>query len=89
MLLRVRVKPGAGEDGVFGTDAWRGALSIHVRARAEKGEANQAVAGVVAAWFGVRPMDVEIVRGQTSRDKTVRVAGASLAQARGLVGALR
>jgi len=87
--LRLHVKPGAGAEGIVGTDPWRGAIVVQVRARAQRGEANSAVSGVLAAAFGVRPRDVSIEHGATSREKTVRVVGVDAAMVRRIVGATR
>jgi uncharacterized protein (TIGR00251 family) len=51
-------------------------LRVAVTAAPVEGAANAAVAEALAEAFGVRPRDVEIVRGHGSRRKTVRVAGA-------------
>ena len=50
------------------------------------GKANVAVIEAVAAAFGVRRADVTIVRGETGRRKTMRVAGATLAALARLLG---
>jgi uncharacterized protein (TIGR00251 family) len=87
VVLRLHVRPGASAEGIVGTDAWRKALVVQVRARAEKGEANRAVAEVLAAALGVPVRDVVIERGATSREKTVRVVGVKAAHVRSVVGA--
>jgi uncharacterized protein len=77
MRIAVRVRPGARHDGVGGT--WAGprgpALVVAVRARAVEGAANAAVVAALAAAFGVRRGDVEIVAGARGRDKVVAVRG--------------
>ncbi|MHA6622059.1 DUF167 domain-containing protein [Pseudonocardia sp. DLS-67] len=77
MRVSVRVRPGARRDGVGGT--WAGprgpALLVAVRARAVDGAANAAVVAALAAAFGVRRGDVEIVTGVRGRDKVVAVRG--------------
>jgi uncharacterized protein YggU (UPF0235/DUF167 family) len=73
----VRVRPGARRDEVGGT--WAGprgpALVVAVRARAVEGAANTAAVAALAAAFGVRGGDVEIVTGARGRDKVVAVRG--------------
>ncbi|WP_233160162.1 DUF167 family protein [Pseudonocardia sp. MH-G8] len=73
----MRVRPGARRDAVGGT--WAGpraaALVVAVRARAVEGAANAAVVAALAAAFGVRRRDVEIVAGTRGRDKVVAVRG--------------
>ena len=69
--LRVPVTPGARQEEIVG---WRGdSLRVKVRARAEKGLANQAVLETLARRLGVALADLSIVRGATSRDKLVEV----------------
>jgi uncharacterized protein (TIGR00251 family) len=50
-------------------------LRVSVTAPPVDGEANAAVVVAVAAAFGVRRGAVTIVRGETGRRKTVRIAG--------------
>jgi uncharacterized protein (TIGR00251 family) len=74
LRVSIRVRPGATRNAVggrYGADA----LVVAVSARAVDGAANRAVVAAVAAAFGVRHSDVEIVAGQTSRSKTVAVHG--------------
>jgi uncharacterized protein (TIGR00251 family) len=75
--LSVRVRPGARRDAVGGS--WAGprwpALVVAVRARAIEGAANTAVVAALAAAFGLRRGDVEIVTGARSRDKVVALRG--------------
>jgi hypothetical protein len=54
-------------------------LRVSVTAPPVDGKANAAVIEVVAEAFGVRRADVSIVRGETGRRKTVRIAGVGLA----------
>jgi uncharacterized protein len=75
--LSVRVRPGARRDAVGGS--WAGprgpALVVAVPARAIEGAANTAVVAALAAAFGLRRGDVEIVTGARSRDKVVALRG--------------
>jgi len=71
----VHVTPGAREEQIAG---WHGgSLRAKVRARAEKGRANEAVLRLLARRLGVPPANLSIVRGATSRDKLVDVEGLS------------
>jgi uncharacterized protein len=77
MRISVRVRPGARRDKVGGS--WAGprgpALVVAVRARAVEGAANAAVVAALAAAFGLRRGDVEIVAGARGRDKIVALRG--------------
>jgi uncharacterized protein YggU (UPF0235/DUF167 family) len=69
----VKVIPGAREDAVVG---WRDhLLRIRVRAKPERGKANEAVCRLLADVAGVPASAVSIARGVASRDKVVRVDG--------------
>ena len=84
ITVPIWVKPGASRDRAGGA---RGdALVVAVTAKAVEGAANQAVCRVLAQALGLRPRQVVLVRGQTSRSKLVRldvtgtrVGGAELA----------
>lgn len=78
----IRVRPGARRDAVGGR-APRGpsgdpaalqALEVQVRARPVGGAATAAAERLLAEALGVRPWQVRVVRGATSRDKLVEVA---------------
>jgi uncharacterized protein YggU (UPF0235/DUF167 family) len=75
--LLVRVSPKASREGVDGVaeTAQGPALTVRVRAVAEKGEANRAVETAVAAWLGVPKSSVAVTAGGKSRVKTVSIAG--------------
>ncbi len=73
--LKLHVTPGARDDRIVG---WReGSLRLRVRARPEKGRANEAVLRLLARRLGLRRASVSIVRGAASRDKLVEVEGLS------------
>jgi uncharacterized protein YggU (UPF0235/DUF167 family) len=75
--ILVRVRPGASRTKVGGRyDGPSGpALVVAVAARAVEGNATKAVLQAVANAFGVRRSAVTLVRGATSRDKLLEVAG--------------
>ncbi|MEM9028515.1 MAG: DUF167 family protein [Pseudomonadota bacterium] len=73
--IRVRVTPKAARDEVAGTvDSPDGpALAVRVRAALDGGKANAAACQAVADWLGIATSRVALVRGMTSRIKTMRV----------------
>ena len=77
MRILVRVKPGASRTAVGGRyDGPAGvALVVAVAARAVEGQATKAVLQAVAEALGVKRSAVTLVRGATSRDKLLEVAG--------------
>jgi hypothetical protein len=75
-LVPVRVKPGASRTAVGGTHPGRHgpALVVRVNAPAVDGRATEAALRAVAQALGVRPGDVTLHQGATSRDKVLAVA---------------
>jgi uncharacterized protein YggU (UPF0235/DUF167 family) len=67
----VRVRPGASRTVVGGSHD--GALVIRVAARAVEGQATAAALHALAKALGVRPREVVLVTGTTSRTKVVDV----------------
>jgi uncharacterized protein YggU (UPF0235/DUF167 family) len=57
------------------------ALKVAVAAAPEKGKANRAICRVLAEALALRPSQVSLHSGATSRDKKVRVEGLSRAAA--------
>jgi uncharacterized protein (TIGR00251 family) len=51
-----------------------GTLRLAVAAPPEKGKANRAVRRLLASVLKVRLSEVELTSGESSRDKTVRIA---------------
>ncbi len=83
--LKLHLAPGARQEGIGG---WRGgALRLRVRARPEKGRANEAAMRLLADRLGLPRAALSIVRGATSRDKLVQVDGLSEVELRRLLGA--
>jgi uncharacterized protein (TIGR00251 family) len=72
-LVRVRVQPGAKRDEIVGKRD--GVLLIRVTAPPIEGRANKAACKLLAELAGIPKSRVEVVRGASSRDKTIRLAG--------------
>ena len=71
VLLAVHVQPGMGSTAVVGRHGK--ALKIRVAAQPTGGKANDAVVALVAEAFGLKKAEVEVVSGQTSRQKKIRL----------------
>jgi uncharacterized protein (TIGR00251 family) len=71
LIIDIRVRPNAKQNKVGGEIAGR--LIVFVQAPAIDGKANEAVAKVLAEHYGVRARDVNIIRGETSRDKSIEI----------------
>jgi uncharacterized protein YggU (UPF0235/DUF167 family) len=78
MRFQIRVAPGASVTAVGGEYA--GALVVRVTERAVDGKATDAALRALAKALGVRPADVRLVHGATSRLKLVKIAGFEAAE---------
>jgi uncharacterized protein len=77
VTIDVAVKPRSSREGVGPVHGDR--LVVAVNAPPVDGKANEAVVRVLAETFGVPKAAVSIVRGETGRKKTVRIAGITAA----------
>lgn len=78
ILLPVRARPGARRTGVQGEQA--GALKVAVSAPPEDGRANQALIEELRKALGIKRSQVELIGGQTSRDKRFLIRGVTRAE---------
>jgi len=67
----VRVRPGSSRTAVGGSHD--GALVVRVSARAVDGAATEAVLKAVASALGLRPYEVTLLSGATSRTKVLEI----------------
>lgn len=76
MDIAVRVTPNAGANQIKSDLQADGSilLRVMVTATPEDGKANDAVIKLMAKHFGVAKSRLSIIRGQTSRDKLIRIA---------------
>jgi uncharacterized protein len=72
-LVRVHVQPGAGRTAVVGRHG--DALKLKVGAPPEQGRANEACAALLAEILGIKPADVALSSGGSSRTKRFTVSG--------------
>jgi uncharacterized protein len=73
MELRVRVTARASRDELAGVRD--GVLRVRVSAPPVEGKANQAACKLIAGALGVGKTSVNVVKGERSRDKVVRIDG--------------
>jgi uncharacterized protein (TIGR00251 family) len=71
IIVPLKVVPGASRDRIAG--ALGGTLKITIAAPPEKGKANRAVVRLLADALGVRPNQIEVVRGLASPNKSVLI----------------
>ena len=72
-VLPVRAQPGARKAGVLGEQG--GALKVAVTVPPVQGRANKAVAEMLRDVLGLKRSQVELLGGETSRDKRFLVRG--------------
>ena len=75
IVLNVRVVPRASRSEIVGSAG--GVLKIRIAAPPVDGAANAELVKVLARTFGVSKINVEILSGDTSRNKRVRISGVS------------
>lgn len=73
-LLTLHIQPGAKRSEVVGLHG--GALKVRVASPPVDGKANEALLAFIADRFGLPKRAVQLVKGDTSRAKTVLVASA-------------
>ena len=83
-LLKLHVIPRGSRNEITGR---RGdALCVKITAPPVEGAANEAIVKFIADALGVRKNQVEIVSGEKSREKTLRITGLSDAEVRARIG---
>lgn len=76
MLITIRVIPRSGRNVL----RWEadGSLKAHLTAPPVDGAANEALVALLAQQLSLPKRNIRIVRGSTSRQKTVEITGLSL-----------
>ena len=72
-VLPVRAQPGARKNAIVGEHA--GAVRVAVSAAPERGKANASVQDVLAEALGVKASNIELLSGETSREKRFLIVG--------------
>ena len=75
VILPVQAQPGARKNAVVGEHAGR--LKVAVTQAPEKGKANEAILKVLAEALQLSRSQLELVRGETARQKEVLITGIS------------
>lgn len=73
LLLPIQAQPKAKKNAVTGIHDGR--LKVAVTQAPEKGKANDAILKLLAKSLGVKRSQLELVSGETSSKKTLRVTG--------------
>ena len=78
MCIDIFVEPGASSHRFGPYDPWRQRMKMTVGSRAHDGKANKEVLRVISGLLDVPVANVRILRGATTRRKTLRVDGIGL-----------
>ena len=84
VILCARVQPGARRSGITGVHA--GELKIAVTAAADKGKANAAAVEALCEALNLRPRQLELIAGATSRQKRFLVRGLTVEELNQRIG---
>lgn len=71
--LEVHVIPGAAKNEIDGL--FNGRLKVRLKAKPKDGEANRELKRFIAKILHIAKSDVEIIRGECSRDKVLQIKG--------------
>jgi hypothetical protein len=85
-VLPVRAQPGARKTGVLGEQG--GALKVAVTAPPEDGRANKALTEALRDLLNLKRSQVELLSGETSRDKKFLIRGLTRAELESCVARL-
>lgn len=91
LILSVRATPRARRDAIERVEALadgRAALRVRLKAPPVEGEANEALRRLLAKQFGLRLNEIDIIGGETSRLKTLRLPLSALPALEALVANL-
>ena len=72
-ILLVRAQPGARRNEIRGVQD--GMLKVCVTQSPEKGKANKAIIGLLCKSLGLKKSQIELISGETSRQKRFLVRG--------------
>lgn len=73
LLLHLRVQPNASNSAVAGLHGTR--LKIRLQSPPQDGKANRELIRFLSDLLEIPKSSLELIRGKTSRDKTVRITG--------------
>ena len=73
IILKVYLQPKSSKNEVVGS--YRDGIKVKVTASPVEGKANEALIRFLAKELAVSPSCIEIIRGQHSREKTLKISG--------------
>lgn len=85
-IVPVRAQPGARKNAVVGEHA--GAMKVAVTAPPDQGRANKALIEVLREALGVKRSQVELIAGETTREKRFLIRGVNREDLEGRLASL-
>jgi uncharacterized protein (TIGR00251 family) len=73
VILSIRTQPGSSKNRIIGE--YGGRLKLAVTAAPEKGKANKAVIELLADTLHINESSIQIISGESSRDKRLMIEG--------------
>ena len=73
VVLKIRAVPGARREGILGL--YGDALKLATAAAPERGKANRRLLALLAETLQLPPRELELVSGETAREKRVLIRG--------------
>jgi len=80
-IIRVRVLPRTSKNQIVGMDG--GVFKVKLTAPPVEGKANKALVSFLGKKLGLPKRDIEIVSGEHSREKTLKINGLSIEEVMG------
>lgn len=77
LTIKIKVEPRSSKSGIVGP--YGDALKVKLTSPPVEGKANKELIEVLAKGFSIAKKDVEIISGQSSKNKVVRLNGVSSA----------
>lgn len=71
LILELHVQPGARREELAGQHGGR--LKVRIKAPPVEGRANRNLIKFLANLFGIAPRDITLLRGESGRDKRLRI----------------
>ena len=73
LIINIKVEPRSSKSGIAGP--YGDALKVKLTSPPVEGKANKELVEVLAKEFGIRKKEVEIISGQSSKNKIVKLIG--------------
>jgi hypothetical protein len=75
LIIKIKVEPRSSKAGIIGP--YGDALKVKLTSPPVEGKANKELVAVLAQELKINKKDIEIVSGQSSKNKVVRITGIS------------